>query len=223
MGWAPPSLDPTSMDQIATTTAPTATSRVETRKRAQRHEMLAAARELARRGGYDAVQMRQIADAVGMSPGSVYNYFQSKDHLLSALMVEWTKALADQVDRRPPQGATTAERIVDVLDRARRGVAAERNLAEAVLAAVRHHARATADPGDSQEIGDHLHRALASAFPADFPEQDRDEILMILSQVWYAALIGWVAGWVSADEMHERMAVTASRLTIPYEDGLRRS
>lgn len=189
----------------------------EDRKQAQRQAMLDAALDLARRGGYDAVQMRDIADAVGMSPGSVYNYFQSKDHLLSTLMIDWTTAFADRIEHRRPEGDNTADRIVDIFERASRTLTGDRDATEAMLVAVRHHARASRDAAAKEAVNDLLARALQHAFAADFPRQDRDEIVRILSHVWYALLIGWAAGWTSPDQIRADIAVSARRLTEPVE------
>lgn len=50
-------------------------------------EILAAARQVMEaRGGLEAVTMEEIAQAAGVAKGTIYLYFQSKDHLICALM-----------------------------------------------------------------------------------------------------------------------------------------
>jgi AcrR family transcriptional regulator len=192
----------------------------QTRRLAQREAMLAAAIELARSGGYEAVQMRDIAVAVGMSPGSVYNYFDSKDHLLSTLMVDWTKAFAERVEQRPPTGGTTADRIVEVYERASRTLVREQNLSEALLTAVRLHSRTSHDRRAKEAVMDLLSAAVRHAFEPGFPAHDREEIVRILSHVWYALLIGWSAGWETLDEIRTEIRMAADRLTAPFEAAL---
>ena len=189
----------------------------EDRKLAQREAMLHAALELARAGGYDAVQMREVAEAAGMSPGSVYNYFRSKDHLLSTLMVDWTTSLVAGVERRPPSSTTTAGRIVEIFERASRTLTSERQLTEALLAAIRHHARASHDAAPKEAVNDLLAGALRHAFSPEFPAADRDEIVRILSHVWYALLVGWAAGWTSPEQICADLTIAAQRLTEPVE------
>ena len=43
-------------------------------------------------GGYDAVQMRDVAARADVAMGTVYRYFTSKDHLLAATLVYWVGA-----------------------------------------------------------------------------------------------------------------------------------
>lgn len=52
--------------------------------------------------GYDAVSMRMIADAVGVQPGALYQYFPNKQQLLVTIMREHMEELLD---------ALAAERI----------------------------------------------------------------------------------------------------------------
>ncbi|RYM92319.1 TetR family transcriptional regulator [Bifidobacterium animalis subsp. lactis] len=49
-----------------------------------REAMLAAARDIVRTQGLQAISMRKLAQKCGISVGSVYNYFPSKSDLLSA-------------------------------------------------------------------------------------------------------------------------------------------
>lgn len=49
-----------------------------------KEEILKASRELIRQHGFDAVSIRSVAHACGISTGTIYNYFPSKDALVSA-------------------------------------------------------------------------------------------------------------------------------------------
>ena len=49
-----------------------------------KEEILKASRELIRRQGWDAVSIRSVAAACGVSVGSIYNYFDSKAALMAA-------------------------------------------------------------------------------------------------------------------------------------------
>ena len=53
-------------------------------KATSRPAILAAARELVRRQGWDALTIRSLASACGVSVGTVYHYFDSKDDLTAA-------------------------------------------------------------------------------------------------------------------------------------------
>ena len=48
-----------------------------------KEQILTASRELVRQGGWHAVSIRSVAEACGVSVGSIYNYFASKAELVS--------------------------------------------------------------------------------------------------------------------------------------------
>ena len=86
-------------------------------QRARRRRILNAAVSLARQGGYDAVQMREVADSAGVALGTLYRYFPSKVHLLAAAMVRQLEALQDQLLREEPEGDDPGERLLAVIYR----------------------------------------------------------------------------------------------------------
>ena len=54
---------------------------------ARRGRVIEAALTLGSDGGYDAVQMRDVATKAGVALGTIYRYFSSKDHLLAEFLV----------------------------------------------------------------------------------------------------------------------------------------
>ena len=85
---------------------------------ARRKRVIDAAMELAAQGGYDAVQMRDVATQADVAMGTVYRYFTSKDHLLAEALVHWIEMLQLQFASLPAEGATPASRVLEILDRA---------------------------------------------------------------------------------------------------------
>ena len=77
---------------------------VRTRNRRGQGELLradilaAAGRLLAERGDEDAVSIRMIADAVGVTPPSIYLHFPDKDALIEAVCEERFKAFDDALE-----------------------------------------------------------------------------------------------------------------------------
>lgn len=101
-----------------TTPAPDSTRQAELglrdrKKVRRRDDIIAAARDLFERNGIDATTMAHIADAVGVSPPTVFNYFGSKDGILIAMIDEGLRKARDE-DRRlpPPRGAELSELIL---------------------------------------------------------------------------------------------------------------
>lgn len=73
-------------------------------QRDRRRRILDATLVLAAKGGYDAVQMRTVADQADVALGTLYRYFPSKIHLLvSGLAREFERA-QDRLDRTPIPG-----------------------------------------------------------------------------------------------------------------------
>src|SRR3954451_16637018 len=103
---------------------------------ARRQRVLVSALDLAAAGGYEAVQMRDVATSAGGALGTIYRYFPSKDALLAAAMVEWMEDLERRVSQRGPRGDTTAERVYDVLRRAVSTMERQPQLAVAVITAL---------------------------------------------------------------------------------------
>ena len=57
-----------------------------------RQRILSNSLKLFARSGYAAVSMREIAEAVGVGPGALYNHFATKQHILMAIMEEHMRA-----------------------------------------------------------------------------------------------------------------------------------
>ncbi|HZM29740.1 MAG TPA: TetR family transcriptional regulator [Acidimicrobiales bacterium] len=182
---------------------------------ARRERVIRAARELAAVGGYDAVQMRDVATRGEVALGTIYRYFPSKDALLLAVMVQWLGDLEQRVTRHPPAGATTVDRIMDVLTRAVRSMDREPRLTRAVIGAMTAN-----DPASVSAIGEvtrAMARILAAAFPDDVDPALEASAAKALGHVWWSATISWANGmgdgdWVVA-ELREAAGLIADRFS----------
>ncbi len=177
---------------------------------ARRSRVITAAIELAAEGGYDAVQMRDVATRAQVALGTIYRYFTSKDQLLAAALVQWAGELEERLTAKPAKGETAAERVVDVLRRASRAMESNPVLTSALVTAI-----ASPDPAvracqfDVEAIMIHL----VSGALADVPAEERDGMIRVLSWVWFASLIGWVNGWSSAGTVGDELE-NAARLLL---------
>jgi AcrR family transcriptional regulator len=190
-------------------TAPLTRSQVVRRQR-----VISAALELAADGGYEAVQMRDVATTAGVALGTIYRYFSSKDHLLAEAQVEWLLDLDRRVSKKPPKGELLADRVIEVLRRATRAMQQEPRLAEALIVAL-----TSTDPHAARcqrETGDVITRIMASSFPADFDAATRDDIVRVLGHVWFSSLIGWVNRWYGFDHVGEEVELATHLLLDQY-------
>jgi len=77
-------------------------------QRDRRRRILDATMALASKGGFDAVQMRAVAERGDVALGTLYRYFPSKIHLLvTALIREFGRA-QEKLERSPIPGDTQA-------------------------------------------------------------------------------------------------------------------
>lgn len=182
---------------------------------ARRERVLRTALDLGSSGGYDAVQMRDVAASAGVALGTIYRYFASKDHLLAAAMVEWVKDLERRVGQRPPKGDTVADRVMDVLSRATRAMEREPQLSEAVVTALM-----SPDPGAAacqESVSGSLTRILATALGSDFDESLQADLTRTLGHVWFSALIGWVNGWSGIERVGDEVALATHLILDQYD------
>ena len=187
--------------------APTALTRSQT---ARRQRVIAAAIELASAGGYDAVQMRDVATTAHVALGTIYRYFASKDHLLAATLVEWTRDLQARVLQRPARGSSPADRVVDVLQRATRNLERNPRLTAALITAV-----SAPDPAikDCQrEVNDIMVDVLSGAMADDVPDDLKAGVCRVMSHVWFSSLVGWVNGWGGGVDIGDELEVAARLL-----------
>jgi len=103
---------------------------------ARRQRVVDAAMELGLEGGYEAVQMRDVAAQAHVAMGTVYRYFSSKDHLLAAALVFWVEQLDARLAQVPARGTIASERVLDVLERALRAMGRQPQLVAAVFASL---------------------------------------------------------------------------------------
>ena len=174
-------------------------------QRERRKRILDATIALASKGGFDAVQMRGVAEEADVALGTLYRYFPSKIHLLvSALGREFDRA-EDAWAQRTVPGDTPADRVLHVLRRTSRGLQGDQHLTEALTRAFMF-----ADSSAQAEIhhvGMSLTRMLTRAMRSEESEITEDDITVarIIGDVWLSSLVAWVTGRTSAAETAEHM------------------
>ncbi|HEY6624732.1 MAG TPA: TetR family transcriptional regulator [Acidimicrobiales bacterium] len=182
-------------------------------QQARRQRVIDAAMALGLEGGYEAVQMRDVAARADVAMGTVYRYFTSKDHLLAAALVSWVEQLDARLSQLPAQGDSAAIRVVDVLDRALRAMGRQPKLVSAVFTSL-----SSADPAAvecQQQITvlmvGIITRAIGEPHPDDLGDRAR-----ILGHVWYSVLGGWVNGLNDLGRVHNELVVAVG-LLLPSE------
>jgi TetR/AcrR family transcriptional regulator, cholesterol catabolism regulator len=166
-------------------------------QRARRARMLAAASGLAMEGGWDGVQMREVAARAEVALGTLYRYFPSKEHLLVSVMLGEVEQLAERLAVRPPEGDDPVDRVVDVLRRANRALQRQPQVTVAMIRAlVSGNTDVAPVVAANREV---MRRIITDALGHDAAASGtagRRDVLVIdlLSDVWLAALVSWISG-----------------------------
>ncbi|MDZ7678513.1 MAG: TetR/AcrR family transcriptional regulator [Acidimicrobiales bacterium] len=169
------------------------------KQQSRRTDVVEAALELGRKGGYAAVQMREVASEANVALGTPYHYFSSKDHLLAEAMAAWAEQLSGRIDTRPLKGSTAAEQLSNYYTRACHALASEPALTSAMVTAL-----ASTDTGVARSVA-RLNADVTATVTAVLDGHYQPEvcrgIVSVLGHVWYSSLISWVSGRRSLDEV----------------------
>ena len=179
-------------------------------QRERRKRILDATLALASKGGYDAVQMRTVAERADVALGTLYRYFPYKIHLLvSALTLEFERT-QEKLDRRPIPGDTPYERMMYVLSRVTRTMQREPMLTEAMTRAFMF-----ADPSAAAEVNAvarQMERMFTRAMHDGEPSADDAAIARVIGDVWLSNLVAWVTRRASADDVSSHLELAARLL-----------
>ncbi|MEZ5211099.1 MULTISPECIES: cholesterol catabolism transcriptional regulator KstR [unclassified Gordonia (in: high G+C Gram-positive bacteria)] len=201
---APPAGTPTSGAEVGSAA-----------QRERRRRILDATLALASKGGYDAVQMRTVADKAEVAVGTLYRYFPSKVHLLVTALARELERVEGRVDRTQLPGDTPIERLGNVLDMITYAMQRDPLLTEAMTRAFMFADASAA--GEVDRVATTIDRLLAGAMldPADptvEPTENELAIARVISDVWMSNLVQWLTRRASATDVTNRMAQTVRLL-----------
>jgi AcrR family transcriptional regulator len=172
--------------------------------------MLEAAEELALEGGWDGVQMREVATRAGVALGTLYRYFPSKEHLLVSVMLGQVEALAARLAVRPPEGDDPVGRVVEVLRRANRALQRQPQVTVAMIRAlVSGNAEIAPVVAANRDV---MRRIIADALGAEPADPEGVLAIDLLSDVWLAVLVSWISGVIPASAVTARLEDAAGLL-----------
>jgi AcrR family transcriptional regulator len=179
-------------------------------QRDRRKRILDATLALASKGGYEAVQMRTVAQRADVALGTLYRYFPSKIHLLVSALVREFERTQEKLDRAPIPGATPYDRMLYVLGRITRSMQREPMLTEAMTRAFMF-----ADPSAAAEVNTfarQIERALTKAMHDGEPSADDIAIARVIGDVWLSNLVAWVTRRASANDVSNHLELAARLL-----------
>jgi TetR/AcrR family transcriptional regulator, cholesterol catabolism regulator len=179
-------------------------------QRERRKRILDATLALASKGGYDAVQMREVAERADVALGTLYRYFPSKIHLLVSGLIREFERTKEKLDKRPVPGDTPAERIIHVLNKVTKNMQREPLLTEAITRAFMF-----ADPSAATEVNAVaalMEQMLTDAMHDGEPTPDERAIARVIGDVWLSNLVAWVTRRASANDVSRQLELAARLL-----------
>src|SRR5579871_6441681 len=156
-------------------------------QRERRKRILDATLTLASKGGYDAVQMRAVAERADVALGTLYRYFPSKIHLLVGALTEEFERMQEKLDRKPIPGDTPTDRMMYVLARVTRTMQRDPMLTDAMTRAFMF-----ADPSAATEVNTvawQMVRMFTKALHDGEPSAEDVAIARVIGDVWLSNLV----------------------------------
>jgi AcrR family transcriptional regulator len=195
-------------------TAPTAIAADELGSPAQRDRrkrILDATLALASKGGYEAVQMRTVAERADVALGTLYRYFPSKIHLLVSALARELERVRDRSERASIPGDAPFDRLMFMLARITKGLQRDPQLTEAMTRAFMFADASAAAEVDT--VGRLMDQMFARAMSnKDEPTDEQLAIARVISDVWLSNLVAWVTRRASASEVANRLELTIGLL-----------
>lgn len=184
-------------------------------QRERRKRIIDATLALAAKGGYDAVQMRAVADKADVALGTLYRYFPSKVHLLVAGLSREFQRASEKLDRTKIPGDTPTDRLLFVLGRNTRMMQRDPHLTEAMVRAFMF--ADTTAAAEVEQVGKLMESMFAHAMGKEEPTERDSVIFHMIADVWMANLVAWVTRRASATDVQHRLELSV-RLLLEGRD-----
>jgi TetR/AcrR family transcriptional regulator, cholesterol catabolism regulator len=178
--------------------------------RRRRERIVAAALEVLRESDYDRVQMRDVAERAGVSLGTVYRYFTSKEHLYAAVLLAWSADFFARIrpadaQEAPTEAGSVEERLRRMLRRTARSAqrAPQMTRVEMILeTSTDENARALHD-----EFSDQYRASMATALRG-LDRETQADVLTVVFSVVYRSMRLWALGRRSVREVERDFDAT---------------
>jgi AcrR family transcriptional regulator len=180
-------------------------------QRERRKRILDATLAIASKGGYEAVQMRAVAERADVAVGTLYRYFPSKVHLLVSALGREFERIDARADRAGITGGTPYQRLHQMISRLNRAMQRNPLLTEAMTRAFVFADASAA--GEVDHVGRLMDGMFARAMSEGEPTEDQYHIARVISDVWLSNLLAWLTRRASATDVSKRLDL-AVRLLI---------
>ncbi len=161
-------------------------------------------------GGYDAVQMRAVADRSGVALGTIYRYFSSKDDLLIAGLAGWLLRTRKRLEEEEIRCDSPQERLTRLLASVARSTEASPMLMQALVRA--QGSTSPASGPHKLDVETEQNALIVTALGESYP--NAPEIARVLVHVWSSSSTRWVTGLAPNGSMRAEFC-NAIELLVP--------
>ena len=179
-------------------------------QRDRRRRIIDATIALASKGGFEAVQMRAVAERADVALGTLYRYFPSKIHLLVSGLGAQLERAPDRMRRAPIPGDTRGDRMLYVLSLITRGMQRDPHLTEAMTRAFMFADTSAAAEVDL--VARQIEQLFTLALGKDEPSEEDKAVARVIGDVWLSNLVAWVTRRASATDVTNRLELTVRLL-----------
>jgi AcrR family transcriptional regulator len=179
--------------------------------------------ELAEKGGFEGVRLRDVAEVSEVALGTLYKYFRSKEDILLFALTEELEKLETAMATHPVEGKSALARVTRFFERATRGMTYRPRFARAMLRAM-----VSGDVQVASKVAtfhSRMTRLIIAALrdkPVDLSrdltasistERER-QVAFMLQNVWFAALVGWAGSLHPTRDIAARVKTAAALMHI---------
>lgn len=221
----PPEPAPSSGAAASAPAAPVARLAANQLRRMRR--IVDAAVDLAEKGGFEAVRLREVAEQSDVALGTLYKYFRSKEDILLFALNEELDRLEGAMVARGRTGGEPFDRAVEFFRRATRALARRPQLARAMIRAM-----AAGEPDTVMKLASlqlRIARLVVAtlrdeapnlAAPLDSARGTNAEqgIAQVMMNVWFSSLVGWAAGLHAERIVTEHVRTAATLILHPQSE-----
>lgn len=172
------------------------------RQRDRRDRLIDAAIALLETNEYEKAQVKDVADLAGVSLGTLYSYFYSKERLFAEALVRWADNLPTNIRNRPLADSSPAERLTEAMHRALRAFERRPQMAHLVNVLM------MSDDPLAGEVMARMDRSTSDAYfhaLAPTPPVTARAMVDVVNAVFTVALREWSRDRITIREVYSRV------------------
>jgi AcrR family transcriptional regulator len=173
-------------------------------QRERRRHIISVTLGIARRGGYDAVLMRAVAERADVAVGTVYRYFPSKPNLLLSAL----ENLIDRAERKARRAGSRGveeryEQLWQLIVRLNVEMARDPRLTEAMARAFL--VAYTTEGHDADRVRRRLDATFAELLAGGAPTTLQRQMAQIVVDAWMSNAFSWLNRRATTEDINRRL------------------